>query len=49
MEWHLDGPNGPMTIAAPTPDEAVEKYGQFFQLESYELRDVSVKGVVAPA
>ena len=49
MEWHLDGPEGPMTVAAATPDEAVEKYGQFFQLESYELRDVYVESVEVPA
>jgi len=49
MEWHLDGPSGPMTIAAATPDEAVEKYGQFFQLEEYELAVVSVTPVKACA
>lgn len=42
MEWHLDGPSGPMDIPAVTPDEAVEKYGQFNQLEEYELADVTV-------
>lgn len=49
MEWHLDGPEGPMTIAAATPDEAVEKYGHFHQLEDYELGDVFVASVEVPA
>lgn len=45
MEWHLDGPAGPTTIAASTPDDAVEKYGNVNQLEDYELSLV----VVTPA
>ena len=42
MDWHLDGPSGPMDIPAVTPDEAVEKYGQLNQLEDYELGEVTV-------
>lgn len=49
MEWHLEGPEGPAVIPASTPDEAVEKYGQLFGLESYELTDVSVEAVQAIA
>lgn len=49
MEWHLNGPDGPVTITAATPDEAVEKYGQIYGLESYELTDVSVERVEALA
>lgn len=49
MEWHLDGPNGPITVLASTPDEAVEKYGRLCQLEDYELSQVSVLDVKVPA
>lgn len=49
MEWQLEGPEGPLTIPARTPDEAVEKYGQFHQLEEYELAAVTVTPVKVPA
>ena len=49
MEWLLEGPEGQLTVSAQTPDEAVEKYGQYHQLEEYELSDVFVEGVGVPA
>ena len=49
MEWHLDGPNGPIAVRASTPDEAVIRYGILCQLEDYELAEVEVLEVRAIA
>lgn len=49
MEWHLDGPNGPIVVRASTPDEAVIRYGILCQLEDYELAEVEVLEVRAIA